>query len=425
MPWADRLWAVTYPSSGSKSGEKTGLFEIDADLKVRQHPLSYVGTYANRMIHPPSNQCIIGPYIIDAVGNVRIFSDLKEHRLTATMEHLEDPTHKVYFLTMEGLLFEADVDTLEVKELFNLCDELRLPKGTQPHFKGGHTGQGRVVVANNTYTEDDVVGRRHAGRLAEWSGGAWRIIESTAFMDVAGRRNLGQVIFANGWDKASAILLVCANGEWTRYRLPKASHTYDHFWLTEWTRIREVETERYLMDTHGMFYDLMPLAYEGKVWGIRPICTHLRIVPDFCSFRGLFVMAGNQTTPNGDANAVVGQPQSGLWFGKTDDLWQFGKPQGWGGPWWEQEVQAGEPSDPYLMTGFDKKVLHLAHDADRPVEFHIEVCFLGNQTWKSYESIVVGSQGYRYHVFPDGFSAHWVRVTADSDCRATAYFHYT
>ena len=35
------------------------------------------------------------------------------------------------------------------------------------------------------------------------------------------------------------------------YRLPKASHTYDHLWTTEWPRIREVETERYLMDMHG------------------------------------------------------------------------------------------------------------------------------------------------------------------------------
>lgn len=425
MPWADRLWAVTYTSSGSRSGGNTGLFEIDENLKVRRHPLSYVGTYANRLIHPHSRQCIIGPYIISETGNVRMFEDLKEHRLTATMEHLEDPEHKVYFLTMEGLFFEANVDTLEVKELFNLCDELRLPKGVQPHFKGGHTGQGRVVVANNTYTEIDALGQKGGGRLAEWDGGPWRIVEETAFMDVAGRRNLGQTIFANGWDRASAILCVLANGTWTRYRLPKASHTYDHFWLTEWTRIREVETERYLMDTHGMFYDLMPLAYGGKVWGVRPICSHLRIVPDFCSFRGLFVMAGNQTTPNGDANAVVGQPQAGLWFGKTDDLWQFGKPQGWGGPWWEQEVEAGEPSDPFLMTGFDKKVLHLAHDSDQTVEFHVEVDFLGNQTWKSYATIAVGPKGYRHHEFPDGFSAHWVRVTADARCRATAYFMYT
>jgi hypothetical protein len=37
----------------------------------------------------------------------------------------------------------------------------------------------------------------------------------------------------------------------------------------------------------------------------------------------------------------------------------------------------------------------------------------------------VPASGYAYHVFPPGFSAHWVRVTAESDCIATAYLHYT
>ena len=50
-------------------------------------------------------------------------------------------------------------------------------------------------------------------------------------------------------------------------------------------------------------------------------------------------------------------------MGKTDDLWSWGKPQGWGSVWHEEKVEAGEASDPYLMTGFDKKVLHLSCDS--------------------------------------------------------------
>jgi hypothetical protein len=103
----------------------------------------------------------------------------------------------------------------------------------------------------------------------------------------------------------------------------------------------------------------------------------------------------------------------------------MGKPAGWGGPWWETSVDAGIPSDPFLMTGFDKKVLHLAHDSHQSVTFKIEVDFLGNGTWKSYLNIQVPSnRGYTYHVFEDGFSAHWVRLTVDRDCSATAYFMY-
>lgn len=51
-----------------------------------------------------------------------------------------------------------------------------------------------------------------------------------------------------------------------------------------------------------------------------------------------------------------------------------------------------------------------------------EAEFLGNGTWKKYKVFVVPAEGYIHHEFPDGFSAHWVRV--DKDCKATVYFMY-
>ena len=56
--------------------------------------------------------------------------------------------------------------------------------------------------------------------------------------------------------------------------------------------------------------------------------------------------------------------------------------------------------------------------------FDVQVDFLGNGSWVPYEGMPVRS-GYRYHVFPAGFSAHWVRLTADVDCTASAEFIYT
>ena len=52
-----------------------------------------------------------------------------------------------------------------------------------------------------------------------------------------------------------------------------------------------------------------------------------------------------------DNNVVTGQSQSGLWFGKTDDLWKFGKPQGWGAVFRRDVVTDGQVSEPFLMTG--------------------------------------------------------------------------
>jgi len=47
----------------------------------------------------------------------------------------------------------------------------------------------------------------------------------------------------------------------------------------------------------------------------------------------LHLLACMQVSSIFDNNLVTGQAQSGLWFGKTDDLWSWGKPKGWGGPW--------------------------------------------------------------------------------------------
>ena len=323
---------------------------------------------------------------------------------------------------MEGHFWQVDVRSLDAKLLFDLTKELEI-KDAKAHFKGAYTAQGRVVVANNTYDEREFLGQRDAGRLAEWNGKNWTIIERNPFVEVHGSASDssygGHTIYATGWTKSSVVLRILAKGEWLRYLLPKASHSWEHAWNTEWMRIRHAQTERLLMDVHGMFYDLPPFAYEGKVWGIRPICSHLRIVPDFCYWRGLFVMAGDQIDHD------QGQPQSGLWFGNIDDLWQMGKPAGWGGPWWDTPVKADDTSDPFLMTGFDKKVAHFAHDSDQDVSFWIEVDFLGNGTWKLYAPVLVpAKRGYNYHVFADGFSAHWVRVSVDQDCNATVYFMY-
>jgi hypothetical protein len=428
MPWAERLWFITYTAHTNTTGGGTGLYYIDSSMRLHKHPASVVGTYANRFVHAPTEQTIIGPHVIDANNQVRTIDALVNYRLTATMAHLQDPKNKVYVLGMESHLFEVDVHTLQARLLFTLNDNLALPKGHKPHYKGAFTAGDRVIVGNNTYHEADAVaGTSTGGRLAEWDGrGDWRILESTAFCDIAGTPVGDHAnAMAIGWDRASVLFNVLNRGKWKRYRLPKASQTFDHAWYTEWPRIREVETERFMVDIHGMFYEAPKLAYGGHYFGLKPICQHLRIVPDYCSWRGMFVMAGDQTTAvTGNAH-MVGEPQSNLWFGKTDDLWSFGKPAGWGGPWLNTAVKPGETSDPFLTTGFDRKCLHLAHDAGEIVEFSIEVDFLGNGTWHRYHTARIDAAGYGHHEFPAGFSVHWVRLTANKPCNATAQFVYT
>ncbi len=427
MPWGGRLWLVTYTAHKADTGGGTGLYWVDADLRLHRHEASVVGTYANRFVHAPSTQMFIGPHVIDVEQRVRTIEPLVGVRLTATVAHLRDPANKIHVLGMESELFEVDVHSLAVRQLFTLNDDLALPAGFKPHYKGAYTTRDRLIVGSNTYHEPDAVaGTSTGGRLAEWDGrGAWRIIEQTAFCDINGSPMGDHAnALALGWDRSSVILRVLARGQWSRYRLPKAGQSYDQAWYTEWPRIREVETERFLADMHGLFYEFPRMAYGGHYFGVRPVCEHLRIVPDFCSWKGLLVMAGDQHTAVGE-NVLAAEPQSNLWFGKTDDLWSFGKPRGWGGPWYETPVEAGQPSDPFLMTGFEHKCLHLSHTGGDPLPVRVQVDFMGNGSWHDYTRLVVSPGGYLTHIFPDGFSAHWVRLAPEAPSKATATFMYT
>ncbi|MFH1923677.1 MAG: hypothetical protein ABIP48_27775 [Planctomycetota bacterium] len=426
VPWADRLWYVSYVSH--KSGGGVGLYEITPDLAIRRRPESVVGTHAGRMIHAESSQLIIGPYLIDRERNVRVFEDLATERVTAVMRHLTDPARKVYAQAMEGGFYEADVRTLEVTRLFDLSKEELGIQGTA-HFKGGCTSQGRVVVANNTYHDGDQRQGSGDGRLAEWDGKTWSVIHQTAFCDVTtaggihGAESNDAPLYATGWDRASVLLAVLGDGQWSTYRLPKGSQSYDHAWCTEWPRIREAAPGQLMLDMHGLYYLMSPKLKPGNMAGLLPLAFHLRMTPDFCRWQGNLVLAGNEVSSLGHRHRTGGQPQSNLWLGSLEEIRRFGAPGGWGGPWYQDEVKAGVPSDPFFVSGFANRVLHLFEGAaPAGTRFLLEVDPRGDGDWAEYRTITLPECGYAWHVFPKDFSAAWVRITADRDTTATAQF---
>ena len=115
VPWADRLWVVTYgPHLPNGSSDK--LYEVTSDYRQIMHKESIGGTPANRMIHKESNQLFIGPYAIDKTGKVRVIPyTVMSGRHTGNARHLTDPSNKIYYGTMEEGFYEVDVNTLEVK----------------------------------------------------------------------------------------------------------------------------------------------------------------------------------------------------------------------------------------------------------------------------------------------------------------------
>jgi len=206
------------------------------------------------------------------------------------------------------------------------------------------------------------------------------------------------------------------------YRLPKGHAAYDRpSPLGPCRGVRELESERYLMNIHGTFYEM---PYDDGLPRIRPVCSHGKQIVDFCTWRGLTVLGGTLQAAKADGNYFASADgRVGLWFGHIDDLWKLGKPVGTGGPWLRSKVTAAISSDPYLMTGFDRKTVELSHDAAEAVNMTLQVDF-DHRGWHTYRTISVPAGETISHEFPVGFSAHWVRVTADTDCTATARFVY-
>ena len=137
------------------------------------------------------------------------------------------------------------------------------------------------------------------------------------------------------------------------------------------------------------------------------------------------MLAGNLSGTAADGHYVASEDgKVGVWLGNVEDLWKLGAPRGEGGPWRDSAVRAGEPSDPYLMTGYDRKVVRLSHDRPVDVKFAIEVDFLADGTWHAYDTFAIAAGKTVEHKFPAGFVAHWVRVRVDADCKATVHFVY-
>ena len=432
VPWAGRLWFLTYaPHQPRGSDDK--LYELDDALTLRARPESVGGTPAGRMVHRESNQLVIGPYFIDDKATVRAVPPRQmPGRLTAVARHLTDAANRVYVYDMEGALYEVDVRSLAVTKLF----DKPVPGW---HAKGAYTAQGRFVAANNGETVGqkferppylvgaDAKGPEEAGSLAEWDGRTWRIIERRQFTEVTGPAGIApddatrdQPLWTVGWDRRSLILKVLKDGQWQTFRLPKSDYSYDpkHGWYTEWPRIREVGGARYLMNMHGGWFEFLPAANRPT-----PIGSYLKVTADFAPWKDQIVFGCDDASLL--QNPLLGQSQSNLWFTTWENLKQAGRPVGWGGPWVRDDVRAGEPSVPYLFEGYDQRVVHLSHEGDEPVTFTIEIDPRSDGQWQAHEQVTVPARGYSFHVFPPDLKAVWVRLKADRDTRAaTAYFHY-
>ena len=450
VPWQGKLWIVTYaPHMPTGSDDK--LYSVGPDLVQTIYPESIGGTPANRMIHRESEQLFIGPYAVDAQDSVRAipYSEMFG-RPTATARHLTDPANKIVTATMEEGIYEVDVKTLAVKELWGDEANKNSPrKADLPgyHGKGFYSGQGVYVYANNGEYGGEAKRRPDvpSGVLAEWDGKAdsWTIVRRNQFTDITGPNGIygsadpaTDPIWASGWDYRSLIFGVrMPETGWTFYRLPKGSHSYDgaHGWNTEWPRIREIGEKDFLMTMHGTFLKFPSTFTPQSSAGITPRSNYLKVIGDFAKWEGRLVFGCDDTAKSEFLNKreakgeIPGpQSQSNLWF--VDDAAQldsFGPAIGRGAVWVEESVKKDVASDAYLFSGYDQRGLHLAQDSGKAVSVSLEVDREGNGEWSKLREVEIPASGYAFVPFPPEEKGAWIRLTSPVDLtKASAVFTY-
>ncbi len=220
---------------------------------------------------------------------------------------------------------------------------------------------------------------------------------------------------------AASVIYIDDNGK--RYRLPK-NDAYTKAGPLGVARLcREVATERDLFNCHGTFYEL-PANNAGGFARVRPVTTHNLQINDYCSYRGLLVLSGiNSKTASTNRHIIrSADGKAALWVGAIDDIWSLGKPVGVGGPWTNSAVKADTASDPYLMTGYDKKTLTLS--STMAVTITAEVDLSGMGDWVVYKTFTLAAGKTVNHEFPAGFGAYWIRFTSSAATTATAQLTY-
>ena len=456
--WGNRLWAITY-SPHFPNGSDDKLYEITPDLEQIIRPESIGGTPANRMIHTESQQLFIGPYAIRSDGQVRAIPYSKmPGRPTGNARHLKDPAGKIYFGTMEEGIYEVDVNSLEVTELFaddqkqtghapkayKAPENSRLARLPGYHGKGLYSGQGLLVYANNGEPSWEAKNRPDipSGALAEWDGTSreWKVVRRNQFTEVTGPGGIEgnsnpdqDPIWSVGWDTKSVLLAVrMPESGWTFYRLPKGSHSYDgaHGWNTEWPRIREIGEKSLLMTMHGTFWEFPKRFTPDHSAGIVPRSNYLKVIGDFCRWNDRLVFACDDVAANEFMNKRKAkgeiwpaQSHSNLWFVDPDRIDKLGPAIGRGMVWEQEDVVANTPSDPFLFSGYDLRCLHLTHDGAASIPVVIEVDKLGNGNWTKLRE--VQAENYSLVTFKPEETGVWVRLICQQDATSvTAAFSF-
>ena len=347
---------------------------------------------------------------------------------------------------MEEGFYEVDVRTLAVRQLYEdanvavarkAAPDIAGPLLPGYHGKGLYSGQGRLVYANNgEFGGEHMPPDAPSGCLAEWNGKAWKVVRRNQFTEVTGPGGLegnanpdSDPIWSIGWDHKSLILMLLDGGAWHAYRLPKASHTYDgaHGWNTEWPRIRDIGERDLLMTMHGMFWRFPRTFTRANSAGIAPRSTYLRVVGDFARWGDRVVFGSDDTAKSEFSNTRdrQGHDRRARAVAVEPVVRRAVAPRPSGrAAGTRRRVGAGGRARRRAVGAVPLLGVRAAHGAPRARERRRGAVHVrgGSRRRRPVDrrcaASIVPAHGYVPVFFAPTERGAWVRVHADSDCRA-------
>jgi len=137
-------------------------------------------------------------------------------------------------------------------------------------------------------------------------------------------------------------------------------------------------------------------------------------------FNGMIVMGKNDASKF--ANPLAQKNQSNFWFGQMADIENWGSPAGHGSVWMNESVSAGQTSDPFLISGFTHRTLHLRNSGTSALSVEIQTSN-GTPIWTPLRNIAVPAGAYVHELLSD-VQAPWVRLRSSAvTSDLTAFFH--
>ncbi len=172
---------------------------------------------------------------------------------------------------------------------------------------------------------------------------------------------------------------------------------------------------------HGMMYEFPQTFHPGKTAGIRPLCSHLRYIPDIAGWNDRVILAADDTSIM--QNPLAGQRNRtcSSSIRRATKLWPAHR-LGFGVVGRSCESEHAERA--VLVRGFEERTVHLSHKEREPVTFTLEIDRQGTATGKANDDSPSPPPRTNIVFCRSIAPGEWIRVTADKDCHATVKFDY-